>query len=222
MRDYQSPLRERLGRVSSLTNTRLISNVYKSLGHVATRGYYFVADTVNNSTVSLSPSKFIQSLTKLNKSSVDRANNLADVLSLSNQILARANTIFPLDLFPDSIVLDRAKLTVVRRTFFFTEDVMSIRIEDILNASAAVGPFFGSVTIATRVLSSNDHFTIYKLWRKDALHLKHMIQGYVIARHNNISCDHLSREEMIRTLVELGREKHQPSATSSTQPTSYP
>lgn len=131
---------------------------------------------------------------------------LEGVLIRSNEILAHATSVFPMTLFPDTIVLDRTKLTVIRRSFIFSEDVMSIRIEDILNVSATMGPIFGSITIATRVLSSDDHFTIRNFWREDALHLKHMIQGYVIARHNNIATDHLPCRELKQTLRELGYE----------------
>lgn len=131
--------------------------------------------------------------------------DITDLIERSNEVLAKATTIFPLDPFPDTITLDRTKLTVTTRGFL-RADIMSIRIEDILNVSSYVNPFFGSLTIATRVLSSDDHFTIRLLPRQDAIHLKHVIQGFVIARHNNIVCDHLSREDLLETLMELGRD----------------
>lgn len=133
--------------------------------------------------------------------------DISDFIERSNEIIAKAKTVFPLDPFPDTVALDRTKLTVTTRDFL-RSDVMSIRIEDILNVSSFVGPFFGSLTIATRVLSSNDHFTIRLLKRKDAMHLKHVIQGFVIARHNNISCDHMDRDELLSTLMELGRDSN--------------
>jgi len=136
------------------------------------------------------------------------SHNVQTIVNQSNQELAAANTVFPLKLFRDTVTLDRTKLTITRRDFFFSSDVMSIRIEDILSATASVGPFFGTLTIATRVLSSDDHFKIDRLWRSDAIHLKHMIQGYVIAKHNNIPCDNLSFDELMRTLRELGHDSN--------------
>ena len=126
----------------------------------------------------------------------------------SNDLLATATTVFPLQLFPDKITIDRTKVTIVRRSFFFTHEVMSIRIEDILNVSTSVGPFFGSITLASRIMSSEDHFTINFFWRDDAIRLKHIIQGYVIAQHNNIKTSHLSRDELIKTLTELGHDSN--------------
>jgi hypothetical protein len=55
-------------------------------------------------------------------------------------------------------------------------------------------------------MSSVDHFQINFFWRHDAVHLKHMIQGYVIAKQSKISTEQLSREEVIETLRELGHD----------------
>lgn len=136
----------------------------------------------------------------------DKNKKLEKILAESNEVLASATTIFPLTLFRDDIVLDRNKVTITRRNFFWSSEVMSIRIEDVLNVTSSVGPFFGSVTIAGRVLSSEDHFTVNNFWRHDAIHLKHIIQGYVIAQHNDIDCAHLPKDELIATLSKLGHD----------------
>ncbi len=131
---------------------------------------------------------------------------LHKIISRSNEILATASAVFPFDLFPDRITLDRTKVIITKRNFFWSSEVISIRIEDILNISAGLGPFFGSITIASRVMSSVDHFTIKYFWRKDAIRLKHIIQGYVIAHHNNIDVSNLSKKEMVVMLSELGHD----------------
>lgn len=141
-----------------------------------------------------------------NGAQVDPSANLHKAVKQAHEILARANTVFPITLFPDTVLVDRTKVTIIRRNFFWSEDVLSIRIEDVLNVSASVGPLFGSLTIASRVMSTTDHFQINHFWRDDASHLKHIIQGYVIAQHNNIDIAHLSKNELIETLQELGHD----------------
>lgn len=170
--------------------------------HIAL-GKYAASRVFRRSLAQTPPSRIVQSLIRR---SVPTNESLEQTLIQSNEILASATTVFPFTLFPDTIVLDRTKLTVITRSFFWSEDVMSIRIEDILNVSVTLGPIFGSITVATRVLSSDDHFTIRRFWREDALHLKHMIQGYVIARHNDLETAHLSKNELKQTLRELGYE----------------
>lgn len=124
----------------------------------------------------------------------------------SHQILANVQTVFPLTLFPSSVIVDRTKITIIKRDFFWSSHVVSLQIEDILNVTAGVGPLFGSLNIASRVMNSIDHFNVHHLWREDALVLKRLIQGSVIARQNHIDIDQLSLKEAIDTLYELGND----------------
>jgi hypothetical protein len=137
---------------------------------------------------------------------LQQANDLRKVVKKSSEVLASARTVFPMTLFPDSVIVDRSKITIIKRDFFFTSRVISIQIEDILNVESGIGPFFGSLTVASRVMSSVDHFRIDYFWRSDAIFLKHLIQGYVIAKHNSIDVSQLSQQEMIETLTGLGED----------------
>ena len=139
----------------------------------------------------------------------DSRKDLRKIIEQSHEILASANTVFPVTLFPDTVFVDRTKVTIIRRDFFWSSDTMSIRIEDVLNVSATLGPLFGSLTIASRVMSTIDHFQINHFWRGDAVHLKHIIQGYVIAQHNKMDITHLPKDELIKTLVEIGHDTNQ-------------
>lgn len=135
---------------------------------------------------------------------LDNTDKLHRAIEQSHEVLASANTVFPLTLFPDTVTVDRTKVTITRRNFFWSADVLSIRIEDVLNVAATCGPLFGTLTLASRVMSTTDHFAMQHLWRNDAMHLKHIIQGYVIAQHNDIDVAHLDKDELINTLIELG------------------
>ncbi len=130
--------------------------------------------------------------------------SLQTIVEKSHEVLGRATTIFPFTLFPDTVIVDRTKVTIIKRNFFWSEDVVSIRIEDVLNATASVDLFFGSLNVSSRVMNSTDHYQIKFLWKSDAMHLKHLIQGYVIAQHNEIDVAHLDRDKLIKTLCELG------------------
>lgn len=132
--------------------------------------------------------------------------DLHTIAERSHEVIAQATTVFPFVLFPDTVTLDRTKVTIYKKNFFWSEDVVSIRIEDVLNATAGTNLIFGSLNVSSRVMNSTDHYLIKFLWKNDALHLKHLIQGYVIAQHNNIQVTHLPKEELIATLQELGHD----------------
>ncbi len=133
--------------------------------------------------------------------------NIDDLVKRSHEVLASASTvILPVNLFPDTVTVDRTKITIIKRTFFWSADVISIRIDDILNVGCSIGPLFGSLTISSRIMNSTDHFVINYFWRKEAIYLKQIIQGYFIAHHDKIKTEHLGHDELITTLLELGSD----------------
>lgn len=141
---------------------------------------------------------------RLTRSSVwERSSALRDEVQRSHEILARAQSIA---IFPDEVVLDRTKLTIIRRRSPWASDIISIQIEDILNVTTSTGMLFGSLTIASRVMSTVDHFTVNLLWKRDAIELKHIVQGYAIAKHNGIDVGLLDCDELVESLRELGHD----------------
>jgi hypothetical protein len=131
---------------------------------------------------------------------------LNDAVGGSQETLVSATTTFPFVLFPDTISVDRTKVTITRRTFFQVAQVMSIQVEDILNVTANVGPFFGSLKITTRYFDTKKPpYTITFLKREEALRVKRIIQGYLLARLKEIDCTALSTQELADKLDELGK-----------------
>jgi hypothetical protein len=131
---------------------------------------------------------------------------LQDAIKGSNQVLVRATT--KLTMFPDALTLDRAKLSVTKRSFVQVSEVMSIRIEDVLNVTATLGPVFGSIKIMSRVMNADNETKIGRFTRADALKIKHITQGYVIALQRGIDCNALQTKELASMLERLGEDDH--------------
>lgn len=134
-----------------------------------------------------------------------KAKELAEAIGNSNDVLFRATTVFPFTLFPDTLTIDRSKITVTHRDFLRAGEVLSIGIEDVLNVTASVGPIFGSIKIATRFFDPAKPYEIDHFWRKDALKIKRIAEGYIIAKQKGIDCSALSTPELAKTLDELGK-----------------
>jgi hypothetical protein len=130
---------------------------------------------------------------------------LVKVIGDAHDVLVRATTVFPLTLFPDTLTVDRTKLTITHRDFFNSAEVLSITVEDLLNITANVGPFFGSIKISTRFFDPDKPYTVDHFWRADALKIKRIVQGYIIARKKNVDCSALPTAELAKTLDELGK-----------------
>ncbi len=134
---------------------------------------------------------------------------LKQAIKEANQVLISATNVFPLAIFPDTLTVDRTKLTITRRSFFRVAEVMSIRIEDILHITANVGPIFGSVKMTSRIINDEQHYNIDKFWRDDAMRIKRIVQGYIVALKNNIDCCNFSTQELAEMLDRLGKDDHQ-------------
>jgi hypothetical protein len=138
----------------------------------------------------------------------DTIRELENAVAGSHEVLCTATTLFPFTLFPDTFTLDRAKLTVTHRTFFGIAEVMSIRIEDILNVTASIGPILGSVKIVSRVFNVEKPYVIDRFKRNDALRIKRITQGYIIALQREIDCSNLPTAELAAVLEKLGTDTH--------------
>ena len=123
----------------------------------------------------------------------------------SHEVLASADTVFPFTLFPDTVMLDRDKLTIAHRFFFRVAEVITVRVEDLLLITADVGPFFGSLKITSRFYDARKPYNVNWLWRGDALRLKRLAHGYMIARKQGIDCSKLGIRELAAALGRLGK-----------------
>lgn len=131
---------------------------------------------------------------------------LAKTLHNSQDVLARATTVFPFNLFPDTVTLDREKITITRRIFFKAGETISIRVEDILNITMDHGPFFATLKIVSRFFEANKQAHAIKyLHKSEAARIKHITQGYMIALQKNIDCSTLSSDQLRQALEQLGQ-----------------
>lgn len=129
------------------------------------------------------------------------------VVEQSQEILAGARTvILPMNIFPDTVTIDRMKVTINLWESLWSHRIVTLRIEDILNVAANTGLLFGSLTISTRVMNSTDHFVIMGFWNRDVIRLKRVLQGYMIALHQGIDVSGLSTDRLVRKLDELGTD----------------
>lgn len=143
--------------------------------------------------------------TQINEKKIKTEEKLSDAIGYADEVLARAKTVFPFTMFPDTISIDRTKVTITKRSFLAAGEVVSISIEDVLNVTAGVGPLLGTIQISTRYFDPKMPYVIEHLWRGDALKIKRILQGYIIARQKEIDCSALSTRELARDLDMLGK-----------------
>jgi hypothetical protein len=131
------------------------------------------------------------------------AQKLRAVVRESHTILAKAKAVFPFQLFPDKVNIDRHKLTIVHRQFFGIEQTVSVPLENIKNVEADFGPFFGSVTITSDLFINNTQ-TVHFMWRDDAKMIQKLVQGAVVAQRESIDLNKIEIKQLRKMLIDLG------------------
>jgi hypothetical protein len=122
----------------------------------------------------------------------------------AHDILCQADTVFPFTLFPDTITLDREKLTVATRSFFRVAKIVSVPVSSISSAEVDIGPFFGSLHMASKFFVQNK-YSVNFLWRKDAVDIQRMLQGFLIAHEKGIDISDVEKDDLRVLLHDLGQ-----------------
>ncbi len=129
---------------------------------------------------------------------------LYDTAIKAHDVLFTAKSVFPFMLIPDTITLDREKVTIVHRSFIKISTITSIQVKDILIVQANTGPFFGSIHLTSRYFINNPQKLNF-LPRSHTIKLQRLIQGYIIATQKEIDCSDIDKEELIVLLDDLGQ-----------------
>jgi hypothetical protein len=121
------------------------------------------------------------------------------------EVLYKAETVFPFTLFPDTVIIDREKLSISYRVFFRVSKAISTPLDDIESVDANLGPFFASLRITSRFFVNNTRYVKF-LSRDDALKIQSILQGYKLAKEKDIELSEINQEELVMMLCKLGEE----------------
>ena len=129
---------------------------------------------------------------------------LTELTEKSQDVLYEASTMFPYTLVPDTITLDREKLTIANRFFWRVAKITSVPVGEIMSAEVSVGPLFGSLHLTFRFFANNERVVRY-LRRHDAVELQRLIHGYIVAHRREIDVSSVEKDKLVELLTELGQ-----------------
>ncbi|HVS78728.1 MAG TPA: hypothetical protein VHD84_00350 [Candidatus Saccharimonadales bacterium] len=129
---------------------------------------------------------------------------LIDITEKAHDVLFQADSVFPFTLFPDSLIIDREKITIVSRSFIQSAKTVTAPITSLISAEAEVGPFFGSLHITSKYFQDSTQ-SVEHLWRKDAEEAHRLLQGYIIANERGIDVMEIEKEDLKVLLNDLGQ-----------------
>lgn len=133
---------------------------------------------------------------------VEQKQKLQTLADQSN-IIYRAKSVFPLQIFPDEIIVERDKVTIVHRTFAW-KNVFPVLISNLNGVIATRSFFFASLSLELTGYENNPD-DITHLWPEDAARVKRYILGLIHATKQGVDVSKIPLEELKENVEEIGR-----------------
>lgn len=125
---------------------------------------------------------------------------LEQAIQDTTEIIARIAMPFP---FKNKLLLTRHKL-IYENGALFGGEVHSINVNEIDNVTASVGPIFGIVRITHHASDFPTQAGMF--WRKDTIHMKRLVEGYLLVLEQNITVHAIPIAELVPMLIKLGTD----------------
>lgn len=125
------------------------------------------------------------------------------LITRSHLVLLQARSIFPLDLWPDTLQLDMSKVVIFSRRSFGLTTEHTIMLDEIRDIDLEITPFFATL----RILVSDPSgmwTSISNLRKHDAFRAKYILEGLLIARSEKCNLEGMTQDELIHKLCLLG------------------
>ncbi len=123
-----------------------------------------------------------------------------DALSHETEsVIYELSSAFPFQIFPDKLIIDKNKVTVVRKSLLMKR-IFPILMEDIQTVKVNRGPIFASLELEVRGFERNPSPTIF-LWPEHASKAEQYILGLIKAKREGVDLTKLTVKD-IKTKVE--------------------
>lgn len=135
---------------------------------------------------------------------VDESKKLSDLASETNDVIYEVKSVFPFQLFPDKLVIDTNKITIVRKELFFKR-IIPIAYEDLITVMVNRSILFASIDFDVKRLDrSHSPRPINFLWPRKATLAKKYITGILTAKKAGVDFSKLTATQIRKRLKEIG------------------
>jgi len=124
-----------------------------------------------------------------------------DLVKKSNRRIISISSVFPIDLFPNTIYVEESRVTFKFRQFLATQS-HSVDIKDISNVLMESSLFFATLQVVSRTYTQND-IRIGNLNKKKAKKVQKIIEGLRTLAEHDINTSHYEIDELISKIGEF-------------------
>jgi hypothetical protein len=119
--------------------------------------------------------------------------------------LFRTQTLFPFDIFPDTLIIDTNKITYIYRNFLSSETVTTLLLREITDVTVECTLFMAQLNMSychhpMKPMS----ITIPGLPKKEAMQAKEIIQGILVLLKENVDITTITSQNITDKLQQIG------------------
>lgn len=126
---------------------------------------------------------------------------MASLIQKSNKLIFSMTSVFPFDIFPNTINIEEGRITIITRHLFSSEE-HSIDIKNISNIFIYTSIFFSQLVVISRTFEENE-IKVRNLIPSQAVYARRMIEGLRVIDHAEIDTSGYSKKELVKKLEKL-------------------
>lgn len=134
------------------------------------------------------------------------APELHDLSRDASVVLYAISSVFPLDLFPDKIVIRLNHIDIIHGIFFWSGSNDRIQIIDIREVNIQYNPFFATLVL-TPAGEPSSPLQIKYLWKGQAIRAKRILVGMLEAHRQQVDFSKYSKADILTYVEKIGRAR---------------
>jgi len=125
----------------------------------------------------------------------------AEALNQANEVLFEFETVFPFDVAPDKIVLDRFKISIIKKELLGSERITTIPLGGSMSVKVNTGPLTSQMVLTD---PDQGEVKIENVSTEDAQRFRELIEGIVVGIRSGVNLLGMSKEELIKQALNWG------------------
>lgn len=133
----------------------------------------------------------------------ENSKKLEEMVRMSEEPLLQIQTVFPFVIFPNEVIVDVNKISIIFRQFFDSKQIHSVLIKDVSDVIVETNPFFATLKIIDIGYTENS-IDINYLKKSEGGLARRIIQGLVMIHKHGIDLTKIDRKDLLEKIESLG------------------
>lgn len=129
---------------------------------------------------------------------------VAQEINDGNEFLYKFKSLFPFELFPDEVILDKLKITIIQREAIIYKRVTTIPLTGTVNVQISRGILTSQISIIETSTLKQEEVIIKHVLNSDAARFHQIVEGIVIGMRQGINFIEMNKDETLTSAKKWG------------------